>query len=154
MSNLSPQEISAIKKEIFSSLHCALPGVVVSYDANTKLATIKPSIKQSDIAMPLINDVPVYMPFEYDIQENDMCMLIFSDCNIDAWWSDPTIVSKPGSNRMHSLSDAIALVGFGVSGSRAIKDDGAARKTEAIKSIVKSGNDYIATRCDGTTFTF
>ena len=31
--SLSPRELLALKKEILSSLHCALPGIVESFDA-------------------------------------------------------------------------------------------------------------------------
>ena len=32
--NLTPAEVRALKREISSSLHCALPGIVESFDAS------------------------------------------------------------------------------------------------------------------------
>ena len=38
---LSPEEREALKKEIFTSLHCALPGTVVSFDSERQTAVIQ-----------------------------------------------------------------------------------------------------------------
>ena len=106
------EELQALKQEIFESLHCALPGTVVSFDAETQTAVIQPTIKtSSDVEFPLLRDVPVFMPVSFEIQEGDACLVIFADRDIDAWFETGE-AEVPPSGRMHSLSDGFAFVGF------------------------------------------
>ena len=66
------EELQALKRDIFESLHCALPGTVVSFDSETQMAVIQPTIKtSSDVEFPLLRDVPVFMPVSFEIQEGD-----------------------------------------------------------------------------------
>ena len=125
MEHVSPEDIAAIKKEIFSSLHCALPGIVESFDAETQTAVVQPAVKRlmchpersegsprrSGIPFPLLRDVPVFMPVPFEVRPGDACLLVFADCDTDAWLETGNI-EKTASERMHSLSDAFAFVGF------------------------------------------
>ena len=104
---LTPQHIAALKQEIFSSLRCALPGTVESFDAETRTAVIRPGVRD----MPLLRDVPVFMPWRFDIFPGDPCLVIFTDCDIDAWFEGGE-QEEPASGRRHALSDAFAFVGF------------------------------------------
>ena len=112
---LTPAEITALKKDIFSSLHCALPGKVVSYNAEKGMADIQPGLLgtagNSVLPYPLLRDVPVYLPEPREIEPGAFCLVIFADINIDAW-IDSGEDGLVGSDRMHSLSDAFAFVGF------------------------------------------
>ena len=106
------EELQALKRDIFESLHCALPGTVVSFDSETQMAVIQPTIKtSSDVEFPLLRDVPVFMPVSFEIQEGDACLVIFADRDIDAWFETGE-AEVPPSSRMHSLSDGFAFVGF------------------------------------------
>jgi len=106
------EELQALKREIFESLHCALPGTVVSFDAEMQTAVIRPAVKmQSGIEFPVLRDVPVFMPVSFEIQEGDACLVIFADRDIDAWFETGE-AEVPPSSRMHSLSDGFAFVGF------------------------------------------
>ena len=111
MSHLSPVDVVALKKEIFSSLHCALPGIVESFDAETQTAVVQPAVKFGSVQMPLLRDVPVFMPVSFDVNPGDLCLLVFADCDIDAWFESGQ-AEEPVSGRMHSLSDAFAFIGF------------------------------------------
>ena len=102
---LSPVAVRALKKEIFSSLHCALPGTVESYDAETGTAGIRPALR----GMPVLRDVPVFAGSE--VSPGDACLVVFADCDVDAWF-DGNDSADPVSGRIHSLSDAFAFVGF------------------------------------------
>ncbi len=109
---MTPAEVLALKKEIFSSLHCALPGIVESFDVDSVTAVIRPAVKNSaGIALPVLYDVPVFMPVPFDVNAGDACLLVFADCDIDAWFETGEAV-VPESGRQHSLSDAFAFVGF------------------------------------------
>ena len=105
-------ELQALKREIFESLHCALPGMVVSYDAESQTAVIRPMLKtRSGMELPLLQDVPVFMPVPIEVNPGDACLVVFADFDIDAWFESGE-VETPASGRMHSLSDGFAFVGF------------------------------------------
>ncbi len=109
--------LSALKRDILSSLHVALPGTVVSYDQGTRTASVQPALSRRTpsgevIRAPLLRGVPVYVPDPTrEISPREECLLIFADCCIDGWLdtSQPTL---PPSSRSHDLSDAFAFVGF------------------------------------------
>ena len=106
------EELQALKRDIFESLHCALPGTVVSFDAETQTAVIQPAVRTcSDVDLPLLRDVPVFMPVSFDVNEGDACLVVFADRDIDAWFETGG-AEVPPSGRMHSLSDGFAFVGF------------------------------------------
>ena len=109
--SLSPQEREALKQEIFSSLHCALPGTVVSFDASTQTAEIQPAVEMDTLTFPVLSDVPVFMPVPLEVNPGDACLVIFADRDIDAWFESGE-TEVPPSGRMHSLSDGFAFVGF------------------------------------------
>ena len=111
MSNLTPMERDALKQELFSSLHCALPGTVVSFDAESQTAEIQPAVKLGSMMYPVLSDVPVFMPVPFDVNPGDACLVVFSDIDIDAWF-DTGEAEEPRSTRKHSLSDGFAFVGF------------------------------------------
>ena len=121
------EELQALKQEIFESLHCALPGIVESFDAESQTAVIRPAVRHrlassraersgaegspSSVSLPLLRDVPVFMPVPFEVHEGDACLLVFADRDIDAWFESGE-TEVPPSGRMHSLSDGFAFVGF------------------------------------------
>ena len=116
MSNtLSHEEREALKQEIFHSLHCALPGNILSFDPDTQTASIQPAVKIGSLPYPVLTDVPVFMPVSFEINSGDACLVIFSDVDIDNWLETGE-ASAPNSPRRHSLSDGFAFVGFKVPG--------------------------------------
>ena len=131
------KEMQALKREIASSIHCALPGTVESFNAESRTAVIRPALKSrlvssrpdsvsrvipgeaegspSSVSLPLLRDVPVFMPVAFDIAPGDKCLVVFADREVDGWLETGE-VSAPRSDRMHSLSDGFAFVGFGRGG--------------------------------------
>ena len=103
--SMSPAEIRALKKEILSSLHCALPGIVEFFDDSSGTASVRLALS----GMPVLQDVPVFVCNEVSV--GDACLVVFADCDVDAWF-DGNDSADPASVRMHSLSDAFAFVGF------------------------------------------
>ncbi len=108
---LSPEEREALKQEIFSSLHCALPGNVISFDAAKQTAEIQPAVRMGSLAFPVLADVPVFMPVPFDVHPGDACLVVFADVHIDGWL-EHGVPLAPRSARKHSLSDGFAFVGF------------------------------------------
>ena len=60
---------------------------------------------------PVLSDVPVFMPVEFEVSPGDACLVVFADADIDKWLvsGEP---EEPASPRRHSLSDGFAFVGF------------------------------------------
>lgn len=114
----SSKEREALKQEIFSSLHCALPGTVISFDAEKQTAEIQPAVKLGSKTFPALSDVPVFMPVPFDVNTGDACLVVFADIDIDAWF-DTGAASEPHSSRKHSLSDGFAFIGFKTRGNTA-----------------------------------
>ena len=117
MGDLSYEEVKAAREEILSSLHSALPGRVEDFDSAACTATIRIMLKsRSGVSMPLLRDVPVFLPrvngsAAFDVAVGDFCLLIFVDGAIDQWFLTGE-ESEPVSGRCHDLSDAFAFVGF------------------------------------------
>ena len=101
---LTPADVAALKKEILSSLHCALPGIVESFDEETGTAEIRTAVP----GMPVLKDVPVFVCNEVSV--GDACLVVFADCDVDRWLEGDD--GEPVSGRLHSLSDAFAFVGW------------------------------------------
>ena len=109
--------LEALRREIFSSLHVAMPGTIISYDPDTATADVQPALRRTStfgnlLTAPLLSGVPVFLPSaDFTPSPGDACLLIFADFCIDGWYdtSQPVV---PPSPRMHDLSDAFAIVGF------------------------------------------
>ena len=109
--SLSPAERDALKRDFFSSLHCALPGKVISFDAETQTAEIQPAVRLGSLTYPPLSGVPVFMPVSFEVNPGDACLVVFADIDIDAWLASGE-AEEPLSARRHSLSDGFAFVGF------------------------------------------
>ena len=109
--HIFPETREALKQEIFSFLHCALPGTVVSFDAERQTAEVQPAVKLGSMNYPVLSDVPVFMPVPFEVNPGDACLVVFSDVDIDAWYESGE-PHEPKSARKHSLSDGFAFVGW------------------------------------------
>ena len=121
--SLTPEERELFRRELLSSLHCALPGIVTAFDPATQTVTVQPAMRSrlsgsSDtLLLPLIHDIPVFFPgsrhaaMTFPIEPGDECLLIFADSAIDRWFETGE-AEAPDSTRHHDLSDAFAFVGF------------------------------------------
>ncbi len=117
----APEEREALKREIFASLHCALPGIVVSFDAERQTAEIQPAVRRGSLAYPVLSGVPVFMPVPFDVHPGDACLVVFADINTDAFLESGE-AAEPPSARKHSLSDGFAFVGFKTGHTEAAKN--------------------------------
>ena len=113
---LIPRDLAALKEEILSSLHCALPGTVESFDPETQTAVVRPLLKRKT-ELPLLRDVPVFFPgsrnsaVTWPVSAGDGCLVVFADTDMDRWFETGR-AGEPASARKHDLSDAFAFVGF------------------------------------------
>ena len=114
---MNETEVKALKEEILASLHCAIPGKVVSFDAVSCTAVIQPMVKsRAGRSMPQLYDVPVFMPMvdgrpAFDVAPGDFCLVVFADTAFDQWMMSGE-ESVPVSDRKHDLSDGFAFAGF------------------------------------------
>ena len=108
---LSSDEREALKQDFFASLHCALPGTVVSFDAEKQTAELQPAVKMGSLTFPALSGVPVFMPVSFEVTPGDACLVVFADIDIDGWF-DTGEPLEPRSARKHSLSDGFAFIGW------------------------------------------
>ncbi|MBR4576019.1 MAG: hypothetical protein IKO25_02350 [Clostridia bacterium] len=107
------EEREALKQEFFSALHCALPGTVVSFNAEKQTAEIRPAVKAGSLTYPVLPDVPVFMPVPFAVNPGDACLVIFADKDTDAFLESGK-PEEPPTPRKHDLSDGFALIGWKV----------------------------------------
>ena len=106
-------EREALRRDFLFSFHCAMPGIVESFDPETQTVTVQPANAQ----LPLLRDIPVFFPgtrssaITWMIEPGDECLVIFADSAIDRWF-DSGEPAEPPLDRSHDLSDAFAFVGF------------------------------------------
>lgn len=171
------QFMLAIQEAISAGIRVALPGTVVSFDAEAVTAVIQPAIKgyepdangnQVSISMPQLVDVPVSFPrgggvtLTFPVKPGDECELIFNDRCIDFWWQSGG-EQEPVHPRQHHIGDAIAFLGpmsqakkiSGISTSAAQlrSDDGTTYfelnpATQKIKIVAPGGLEVITPEAD------
>lgn len=109
-----------------STLRCACPGIIQSFDSVTQTCTVQIALREEVtkadyskewIQIPLLLDVPIVIPqcngmaLTFPIKQGDECLVIFADMCIDAWFSLGGIQNQL-EKRRHSLSDGFALIGI------------------------------------------
>jgi hypothetical protein len=114
--------LSALKTDIFRSLNAVKVGEIVTFDMERKTAKIKILFKRvlpdkTVSSYPALVDCPVFTlqgggaSIQFPIVAGDQCLLLFSDRNLDAWFTAGS-EQAPLTARCHDLSDGIALVGL------------------------------------------
>lgn len=117
------------KKETMLAINCCHVGTVQSFDPSKQTVTATVNYKRTYFdrkadgtyipvlqSYPLIIDCPVVgirggtAGLTMPIAVGDECLLIFNDRSIDAWFASGQIQGT-SSSRLHSFSDAFALVG-------------------------------------------
>lgn len=106
--------------ETLSTINCHQVGEIVSFNASNQTAEVqikmlKPYNGELK-SYPILIDCPCIVlgggkgRITFPIQAGDSCVVLFNDRDIDNWFSGGQTM-QPRTNRMHSFSDAIALVG-------------------------------------------
>lgn len=124
--------IDLAKAESKREINCHAVGTIIAFDAATATANItlnyKKILKQRNaINLKEYTDVVVDYPVlvrcpvtimngggaytTYPIAAGDSCLVLFCDRDIDAWFEFGSTQSPPNSERMHDLSDGVAIVG-------------------------------------------
>src|SRR5688572_27914355 len=123
MADAEPELAELIRRALESRLaqvRVSMPGVIVSYDAATKTATVQPAL--SDVVfddddervvneIPPIQNVPVVWPscsalsIHGNLEEGDTGDLVFATNSISDWQRSGQ-VAAPGNLRLHPLGSA------------------------------------------------
>ena len=103
-------------------VHTALPGKIVSFNSLNQTVSVQLLIRRvfkgdQEVDLPQLINVPVWTPRAggfvqtFPIAPDDQCLILFAERSIDTWFTVGD-VQTPNSNRMHSFSDAICLLGL------------------------------------------
>lgn len=129
MSEQTPRMRSALLAMInarLAEVYTGMPGIVVSYDPESKRASIQPALPRGYQLrgdrqvekLPVINEVPILWPafmggvrIKGTLIPGDHVWLMFSQRSVDRWKALGGQVSDTGDDRMHSISDAFAYPG-------------------------------------------
>lgn len=171
------QFMLAIQQAISAGIRVAMPGIVVSFDADAVTAVIQPAIKgyepdangnQISISMPQLVDVPIAFPrgggvtLTFPVKPGDECELIFNDRCIDFWWQNGG-EQEPVHPRQHHIGDAVALLapmsqakkisGISTNAAQLRSDDGSTYfelnpTTQKIKIVAPGGLEVITPLAD------
>lgn len=102
------------------SMNCHQVGEIVSFDASTQTAEVQ--IKMMKMKNGKLQDYPILIDcpcvvlgggqgrVTFPITAGDSCLVLFNDRDIDNWYAGGQKM-LPRTERKHSYSDAIALVG-------------------------------------------
>ena len=113
--------LNRTKQDIAYNLNCVQIGTIVSYNASKNTAQVKINFQRQlpsneIVDYPLLQDAPVFYLsgsssfISMPISAGDTCLILFNDRDIDTWWLTGE-TNVPASDRAHSLSDALVLVG-------------------------------------------
>jgi len=114
------------REEIFSNLNCHAVGkieqfnhleqtAIVSIDYQRRVENIEATYERSDYKNLI--DIPVIVvgggngSLRFPIKAGDNCLVFFNDRDIDNWFTSGS-KSPLASDRKHSFSDGVALVGL------------------------------------------
>ena len=115
------QGIKDRMQDMLRDAHTAIPGRIVSFDADKCEASILPygKYKKPDGSMmdyPQLNEVPIYVmqgsgqtaSVVFPIKSGDECVILFSEQALDGWRKK----SESGTDLRFDLSNAVAVVGL------------------------------------------
>ena len=117
--------LRALMRGMKQGFWTAAPAIVEAVDLDRQTVTVQPTIKEqialddgtlTSVPLPLLPDVPIVFPagggysLTFPIQPGDECLVVFADRCIDAWWQSGG-VQEQADQRMHDLSDGIAIFG-------------------------------------------
>jgi hypothetical protein len=117
-----PNVLHAVIASYLSGVFTAMPGIIQSYDKNTKTVSVLPSIKTTFLdgeiqSKPIITNVPVMFPgtkkavMQYKLEKGDGCLLIFSSESLEKWINSSGGMVEVGDTRRFALTDAFCIPG-------------------------------------------
>ena len=157
--------LNIIKDEIKREINCHAIGTIKTFDSTTLTCTVSINyqkvLKQSSytapnptayidpiINYPILVRVPIVVMggggsyTTYPISPGDNCLVLFCDRDIDLWLELGGVNNPPNTERMHDLSDAVAIVGLYPTGANASPPQPpiANYNTKTISIVDQTGN--------------
>jgi len=122
-----PDILWNLRQDILANFNCHRMGIIQGFDEENQTVQVElvdyrvfttyespdPFYKKYS----LLADVPVYINadnnagFTCPIVIGQECLVLFNDRDIDKWFTTGT-TSAPRTNRLHDLSDGLAIIGF------------------------------------------
>ncbi len=117
--------LQLVKQDVLLAINCVSVGTIESFSATKQKAKISLNYKRvirdgqggfTASEYPVLADVPCVVigggggRLSFPIAAGDECLIFFADRDLDAWLANDQVL-PPNSARLHSFSDAIALVG-------------------------------------------
>ncbi len=117
------QAIRFAIRQSLKDMYTCMPGIVESYDAETRRAVVKGALKvvttkKEEIEREAIHNVPVLFPsggrsaFTFPLEPGDTVLLLYSQRGL-ANWKKTFGVAAPDTIGFFSEKDAFAIPGFG-----------------------------------------
>lgn len=140
-------------KQVIKDLFICLPGIVQSYNAESKRAVILPAVKQvmtdgKIVNYPTLFDVPVMFPsgggfsITTPLTQGDAVLVIFSQRDIEDFKGSYKNTT-PRQDQICGLKDGIALAGFGELSTNLATSDGISIQNKTATSFVTVENNKI-----------
>lgn len=128
------QEVENLARGVLNDVHTAIPGIIVSYDAGSGMASVKPKaeLNTSDgrkFSYPEVSGVPLVFPqgnsqkaaIGFPVKSGDSCLLIICENDLQSFVKEN---KNTGNSMKFDLTNAICIPGMFRSGSEAaIKAD-------------------------------
>lgn len=115
------QEVEETARSIVNEIHTALPGEIISFDAESGMAVVQPvgdyvTSDGTQLAYPSIIEVPVMFPYcqsvgvgmVFPVGKGDSCLIVISEVELDKWRSG----AESEASLRFDLTSAIALPGL------------------------------------------
>ena len=145
-------EVEKTARAVTRDIHIALPGKIVSFDAEKSVASVQPKGKYrteegTALEYPVIPDVPVLFPYcqpsgvgiVFPVKTDDNCLIIVSEVELDEWRSG----AESKAPLRFDLTSAIAIPGLMLGGSAAIRkaaeNDAVVVKAKSAEIVISGG---------------
>lgn len=123
---MTPQLMQLLEESFeynMANIHTAFPGVVKSYDAETRRAEVQPSLKRKMpngqfMELPIIVDAPVLYfgtvkaGIHIPLEEGDEVLLLCSERCLDSWKDAGGSGIEDNDARRFSIPDAVVIPGL------------------------------------------
>ncbi len=147
------EQFEKTARAVVNEIHTALPGNIVSFDAEKGLAIVKPIGKyvtsnNKFLEYPEISEVPLVFPYSsqtevgicFPVKIGDSCIIIISEVELDEWRNG---AESEGSLRF-DLTNAIAIPGLLQTGnsfiSESVEKEAVIIATSDSKLLVSKGS--------------
>lgn len=145
------RSIQQTVETMLGDINTQSPGTIVSYDATTNRAIVKPTLPKrlandEELQSPQIVEVPILWPasgggkagFTMPLKPGDGVMLVFQQRSMEGWLDGKN--TMPDDPRQFDLSDCVAIPGLQASGISAHSDDVVLKFDKTIVTLKKDGS--------------